>query len=120
METNVFNARAYDQECLGCKKFKAKIMLSLQPDAKGDIHDFFLTTEQAKGLVEELTKRLQHNAKTDFQKLLEDHDWYYNMSGDMRVWNAGNEQRKTIEGLAQQNPELKEMYIEYGNKIYNK
>jgi len=58
-------------------------------------------------------------SKEEFAKLLEDHDWFYNMSDDPWVWTRGNQERLKIENLCKENPEFQKMYEEKGNSIFN-
>jgi hypothetical protein len=46
---------------------------------------------------------MQHTSET-FAKLLNDHDWYYAYSDDVRVYRNGTAERKEIEAIASANP----------------
>lgn len=50
MEIKVANAQAYSRTCLGCQRHGADIMLSFQDDQDGQIHDVFMTEDQALAL----------------------------------------------------------------------
>lgn len=67
VETTIENVLVYPKDCIGCTKFKKDIMVTmikLFDSIKGgesDFYDFFLTTEQAEKLHEELTVALAEN-----------------------------------------------------------
>jgi hypothetical protein len=46
----------------------------------------------------------------DFQKILEDHDWYYEMSHDRRVFERGYDSEKRILQLVKGNVFFEDMY----------
>lgn len=49
----------------------------------------------------------------EFYSELENHDWFYVMSDDHYVYNAGKAEASKIIALTQSNPELRLMYEEY-------
>lgn len=57
-------------------------------------------------------------SKEQFQELLNEHDWWYNMSEDHRIWQKGLDEENQILALCRNNPEFKQMYIEKGNSIF--
>lgn len=61
MEFPAKTARAYNGNCMGCKRFKRDIMLSFTDGKDGGFVDIFLTTEQAVELVKEIQDRLIQN-----------------------------------------------------------
>ena len=56
--------------------------------------------------------------KEQFIKLLEDHDWWYSMSDDMRKWNAGLKEITEIEKLCKGNEEFTKLYEEKRDQIF--
>jgi hypothetical protein len=46
----------------------------------------------------------------EYWKILNGHDWYYNYSDDQRVWRAGCDAQKRIEGIAKESPEHQALY----------
>lgn len=49
--------------------------------------------------------------KKAFEKLLEKHDWYYQMSDDPKVFDRGYEEERVIKSICEKDEKL--------NKIYN-
>ena len=68
IEVKVRSAFAYGANSSGCKRFKSEIMLSflVKPDSssKSFFHDLFLSSEQAKLLVESINQALNTNEKS--------------------------------------------------------
>lgn len=63
-QSKVDNARAYDKNCIGCKNHGGEIMVSItDKDESGTVyfHDYFLSTDQAEYLANEILKRLEQN-----------------------------------------------------------
>jgi len=62
MELNIKNTTVHDTACVGCKRQKKDVMVSLMAEETGNqIHDFFMTNEQAKDLVSQINKAIQYN-----------------------------------------------------------
>jgi len=61
-EVEVKNIRAYNKEVSGCVRHNKDIMIAFDSTDKSyDIKDLFLDKEQAKSLVDSLTKALKEN-----------------------------------------------------------
>jgi hypothetical protein len=63
MEHVARTIRAYNGNCMGCKRTKRDIMISYNGESDDEtvIHDIFLTTQQAVELVKEIQARLAQN-----------------------------------------------------------
>lgn len=57
--------------------------------------------------------------KEEFKKLLDDHDWFFQMSDDLRVWGKGQIEQLEIEKLCKDNSEFDKMYKEYGMEMFH-
>jgi hypothetical protein len=57
--------------------------------------------------------------KVEYYKMLEEMDWYYHYSDDMRVWSAGKDAESRIKKIASKDPILASMYNDYVNYIFN-
>ncbi len=55
---------------------------------------------------------------SEFFKLLEKHDWYYNYSDDHRAWEKGNSESKRIQSIAQEIPLFLDMYRDYSKFMF--
>ena len=55
---------------------------------------------------------------SEFFKLLEKHDWYYQYSDDHRAWEKGSNESKRIQAIAQEIPLFLDMYRDYSNYMY--
>lgn len=56
---------------------------------------------------------------TEFYKMLEQHDWFYNYSDDHRAWTAGNEATRRLQAIIQENDVLTRMYNDYAKSVHN-
>jgi hypothetical protein len=65
MDNSVTNIRAFDKNVMGCKRHKKDIMIAFQVENDSNIHDIFLTTEQAESLVAGLQKSLKINSEPE-------------------------------------------------------
>ena len=55
MEYNIKNTTVHYKECIGCKAHKKDVMVSFQADeTENNIHDVFMTNDQAKTLVNQI------------------------------------------------------------------
>lgn len=54
----------------------------------------------------------------EFKKLLEEYDWYYNMSDDYSIWSRGDLQRRKIEQLCKENSQFAKIYSEEESKKF--
>ena len=54
--------------------------------------------------------------KEEYQKLLENHDWYFMMSDDFRVWERGQKNLDKLLRIASQNSEFRNLFNEYQEK----
>lgn len=61
METKVATIRAYGKNVRGNERFGTYIMIAFQVEKGEDIHDLFLTKEQAKSFQEELNRCMENN-----------------------------------------------------------
>ena len=70
MEAKVISTTVHARGCMGCKRMKSDIMVTMatppspEDKARGremDFNDFFLSTKQAESLVAQLQKRLKEN-----------------------------------------------------------
>lgn len=52
----------------------------------------------------------------EFTKLVATHDFYYQMSDDMRIWKKGTESQTKIDVAMKGRPELVAIYMAYKNK----
>ena len=55
---------------------------------------------------------------SEFFKLLEKHDWYYQYSDDHRAWEKGNSESKRIRAIAQEIPVFLDMYRDYSKFMF--
>ena len=55
------NIQIYNKKCIGCINHDKDIMLSFDNEDEIEIHDLFLSTQQAKRIIELLQKRLEEN-----------------------------------------------------------
>lgn len=55
---------------------------------------------------------------SEFFKLLEKHDWYYQYSDDHRAWEKGNSESKRIQAIAQEIPVFLDMYRDYSKFMF--
>jgi len=68
---SVDNFRVYDKTCVGCRRVGKDIMVVFAGKPASDdrdkgqsyIHDFFLSQDQAKDLIEQLQKQLENNMR---------------------------------------------------------
>lgn len=63
-------------------------------------------------------RKLKIIKKSDYARMLEEHDWYYMFSDDSRAYNAGYKNALYIRELADGNEEFARMYQEKYNKVY--
>lgn len=49
----------------------------------------------------------------DFEKLLKEHDWYFEMADDQRAWSAGVKTWEEIKKHKDTSPLHKELYEKY-------
>ena len=61
MEVIITKIHAFTRKVMGCVKHKKDIMISFTESGDTGVHDLFLTTEQAEGLRESLTRAIQIN-----------------------------------------------------------
>ena len=54
--------------------------------------------------------------REDYIKLLECHDWYFEMSDDFRVWEKGQKNLDKLLRIAGQNSEFRNLFNEYQEK----
>lgn len=52
----------------------------------------------------------------EFKKLLDGHDWHYEMADDFRVWQKGKEQQKVLESISGVSEEYKHVFDIYKEK----
>lgn len=57
--------------------------------------------------------------REEFIKLLDDHDWFFNMSDSPYVWMRSDNERKVIEEACKDNPEFEELYKKRGDEIFH-
>ena len=57
-------------------------------------------------------------APSEFFKLLEKHDWYYQYSDDHRAWEKGSNESKRIQAIAQEIPLFLDMYRDYSKFMF--
>jgi hypothetical protein len=55
---------------------------------------------------------------SEFFKLLEKHDWYYQYSDDHRAWEKGSNESKRIQAIAQEIPLFLDMYRDYSKFMF--
>lgn len=48
----------------------------------------------------------------EYKQQLKDHDWYYVMSDDDRIFNSGNDEYVELYRIAKENPEFMDAYKE--------
>lgn len=56
--------------------------------------------------------------KLEFQKLLDTHDWYYSSTEDMRIWNRGVEEERTIKLAMTERDDLYSLYKKKRDEIF--
>lgn len=70
MESGVISTAVHSRKCIGCKRTKSDIMITMStPGSEEDkvrgltmnFNDFFLNTKQAETLVTQLKQRLKEN-----------------------------------------------------------
>lgn len=49
----------------------------------------------------------------EYLKLLENHDWHFQMSDDYKVYSRGRDEEVKIHALKKQFPELKQVYDKF-------
>lgn len=54
----------------------------------------------------------------EFRKLLDEYDWYYNMTDDYSLWSRGDLQRIKIERICKENPLFNKIYQEELSKKF--
>lgn len=57
--------------------------------------------------------------REDYQRLLENHDWYYGYSDDHKAWRKGQAESDQLRQLAKSNPEFAQMYREYSQEKFS-
>jgi hypothetical protein len=65
MEATVSNISVHNKDCYGCKRTGKDVMVTMAEPGETvtNFHDFFLTTEQAIKLRDDLDKTLKTNKK---------------------------------------------------------
>jgi len=51
--------------------------------------------------------------KEQFLDLLQSHDWFYMMTEDFKVYNAGHREAQVIKEAMESNSELEEVYAQF-------
>lgn len=59
MEIHLTNLRAYDSECIGCRRHNKDIMISFEHN--GEFYDIFMNQTDAETFAAELAARLADN-----------------------------------------------------------
>ena len=55
---------------------------------------------------------------TEFFKLLESHDWYYQYSDDHRAWEKGNKESKRLQSIIQEDSLYTNMYLAMSDYMF--
>lgn len=55
---------------------------------------------------------------SEFFKLLEKHDWYYQYSDDHRAWEKGNEESRRLQAIIQEDSMMTRMYLAYSDYMF--
>ncbi len=59
---------------------------------------------------------IQEVKPEEFEKMCENHDWYYMNSDDLLVWEKANNEDKTLMKLANKNKTLFDIFYKHKNK----
>lgn len=60
-ETIIKHISVHGQSCIGCERHEKDVMITFMDEEKENVHDLFLTTSQADGLLNELKRVLESN-----------------------------------------------------------
>lgn len=55
---------------------------------------------------------------SEFFKLLEKHDWFYQYSDDHRAWTKGSDEAKRLQAIIQEDPLFTRMYLAYSDYMF--
>ena len=55
----------------------------------------------------------------EYYDLLDEHDWFYQFSDDMRVYNAGNVAQKKIQHLSETSTVHRDLYLSFQGYIFS-
>lgn len=55
---------------------------------------------------------------TEFFKLLESHDWYYQYSDDHRAWEKGSKESKRLQSIIQEDSLYTNMYLAMSDYMF--
>jgi hypothetical protein len=55
---------------------------------------------------------------SEFFKLLEKHDWYYQYSDDHRAWTKGSEESRRLQAIIQEDSLMTRMYLAYSDYMF--
>lgn len=61
LEKEIINTNVFGKGCIGCLAHKKDIMIAYNYQGSDDIVNLYLTTEQAKNLLDNLKKQLKNN-----------------------------------------------------------
>lgn len=56
--------------------------------------------------------------REQYQEMLDDHDWFYYMSDDMRTYNRGLEKEKELKRLADKNEDFERMLNDKHDEMF--
>jgi hypothetical protein len=65
MDNSVTSIIVFSKNVIGCQRHKKEIMITFKVENDNDIHDIFLTTEQAESLIAGLQKSLKINTEPE-------------------------------------------------------
>lgn len=55
---------------------------------------------------------------SEFFKLLEKHDWFYQYSDDHRAWTKGSDEARRLQAIIQEDPLFTRMYLAYSDYMF--
>jgi len=55
---------------------------------------------------------------SEFFKLLEKHDWFYQYSDDHRAWTKGRDEAGRLQAIIQEDPLFTRMYLAYSDYMF--
>ena len=55
---------------------------------------------------------------SEFFKLLEKHDWFYQYSDDHRAWTKGSDESRRLQSIIQEDDLFTRMYLAYSDYMF--